>query len=98
MTAGDQELRLQSVAMSRSYEIKPGYPARETPEYFEDTSADIIWQPNVYREAADLAQYVGASTLVDFGCGAGAKLIAHAAEFTTIGIDYGSNIERRRDT
>jgi GT2 family glycosyltransferase/SAM-dependent methyltransferase len=80
--------------VSGSYQIKPGYTSRQAPEYFDDTRTDVIWQPTVYRDVAGLARHLGATRIVDFGCGSGAKLAALAGEFETVGLDYGANIRR----
>ena len=82
--------------MADRYALPDGYVARAKPEYFDDTSVDIIWQPDVYECAAEVARRLEVKTIVDLGCGAGTKLTALLDEFSVIGVDYGPNIERCR--
>jgi SAM-dependent methyltransferase len=79
------------------YFLKPGYTSRARPDYFEDDTEDIVYQPDVYPVAAETARKVGASLLVDIGCGRGEKLVASAGELDTIGIDVGTNLTQCRD-
>lgn len=76
--------------------LPDGYVERPQPEYFLDDTHEttcVTWQPDVYRVAADFGSRLGASTIIDAGCGDGAKLLADCAGFATIGIDYGPNLE-----
>lgn len=73
-----------------------GYISRPNPCYFVDSPTHrggLIWQPDVYPVAADVARSLGARTLIDIGCGQAEKLMAFAGEFNVIGVDYGSNLE-----
>ncbi len=42
---------------------------------YEDLATTTVWQPDVYAQAAELAESVGAVQVVDFGCGSGEKLL-----------------------
>lgn len=76
------------------YFIRAGYVARERPEYSDDLDRHgVVWQPDVYPLAASVARRQGASTLVDVGCGAAAKLSAFHPEFRLFGLDFGKNLE-----
>jgi hypothetical protein len=76
--------------------IRAGYTHRRDPEHFADTEATlgrIVYQPEVYAHAATIAAALGATQLIDFGCGTAGKLVRFAKRFEIIGIDYGPNIE-----
>jgi SAM-dependent methyltransferase len=75
------------------YFLPPTYVSRPNPDYFVDEDLNAVWQPDVYPETAVVARRVGASTVVDVGCGTAAKLVALHPEFEIVGIDYGPNIE-----
>jgi SAM-dependent methyltransferase len=82
--------------MTDSYCIKPGYVHRPKPEYFADSDSGIVWQPDVYVEACRIAGAVGATTIVDVGCGEGRKLAPLYPTFSIIGFDFGPNLEHCR--
>lgn len=84
--------------MADSYFIRDGYRHRPDPEYATDVDTDgVTWQPDVYPEAARVAERLGASCIVDVGCGGGTKLIALHPRFEVVGIDLpGPNIEACR--
>jgi SAM-dependent methyltransferase len=84
--------------MFEGYCIKDGYQHREAPEYFNDYESDLVWQPDVYGELGDFAARLGATRIVDVGCGSAAKLSALHPRFEIVGIDYGANIELCRST
>lgn len=81
--------------MPDEYFIKDGYRHRPEPEYARDIVDDaVVWQPDVYAEAARLADLLGASCIVDVGCGSGAKLVGLHPRFDVVGIDLaGPNLE-----
>lgn len=81
--------------MPDPYFIKDGYRSRPEPEYAKDMENDgVIWQPDVYPEAARVAGVLGATCIVDVGCGSGTKLIALRPLFEVIGMDLpGPNLE-----
>jgi SAM-dependent methyltransferase len=84
--------------MFEGYCLKDGYQHRESPEYFHDYEGDTVWQPDVYGELGDFAARLGATRIIDVGCGSAAKLAALHPRFELIGIDYGANIEMCRRT
>jgi SAM-dependent methyltransferase len=80
-----------------SYFLASNYRERLEPEYFHDEGMDAVWQPDVYPEAAGLARLLGATTIIDLGCGDGGKLSSLNAEFRVVGLDIGANLERSRN-
>ena len=83
--------------MSQQYFVKPGYLHRPAPDYFHDFEGGTVWQPDVYGELPDFAARLGATRIVDVGCGTAAKLAALHPRFEIVGIDHGPNIERCRE-
>jgi SAM-dependent methyltransferase len=81
-----------------AYQIRAGYTVRPVPEYDRDTQRGIVYQPDVYRDAARIAEGLGSARLVDLGCGTGGKLAALAGRFDVVGIDYGPNIQECRSS
>jgi SAM-dependent methyltransferase len=75
------------------------YRRREKPEYPHQPNSRFQkqWQPEVYIAARALAAKLGASRIVDIGCGNGAKLVELARDRSTIGIDFGANFDRARE-
>lgn len=84
---------------SDTYFVKNGYTARPAPDYFVDVEAStgLICQPDVYDDAAAAARALGASRIIDIGCGNGYKLAEHHPEFELVGIDFGTNLETCRE-
>lgn len=76
-----------------SYCVKEGYQTREIPEYFHEVDGDVVWQPDVYGELGDFADRLGATRVIDVGCGSAAKLAALHPRFDVVGIDFGANLE-----
>jgi SAM-dependent methyltransferase len=79
--------------------IKPGYIARQSGVYFEDslmTSDGIVHQPDVYVYAGYLARKFDCTHILDIGCGSGHKLAKLHPEFSVIGVDFGVNIDSCR--
>jgi len=66
--------------------LPAGY-RRRRPLVFMDEPTDLVWQPDVYPTAFDLARSLGRSVVVDVGCGYGRKLAPYVNEFTVVGID-----------
>jgi GT2 family glycosyltransferase len=65
-------------------------------EIFSDTlPGPIVWQPDVYHEAALLAKRLNFSYVIDIGCGNGDKLNDVQIDFGLqgIGLDFQSSIE-----
>lgn len=84
--------------MPDEYFIRDGYAARHDPAYdIRSPDDDIVWQPDVYPEAARIAKSLGASCIVDIGSGDGAKLAALHPRFDLIGLDLpGPNLDHCR--
>jgi Glycosyl transferase family 2 len=81
------------------YRIKPGYTSREAPEYFVDLAEErtgVLYQPDVYARAVEVATRVGATWIIDLGAGNGDKLAAIPPSFEILGLDYGPNVELAR--
>jgi SAM-dependent methyltransferase len=78
------------------YFLPHGYTQRSTPEYFVDSDEDgVLWQPDVYPFAAQVAVQNGCRSIIDLGCGRGGKLnLMQAArpDWRYIGVDVGTNI------
>lgn len=75
--------------------MPPQYTARPQPEYFDDFVIDAnprVYQPDVYDLATTVARLSGRN-IVDIGCGKGGKLRKYAAGISSIGVDFGGNIE-----
>jgi predicted TPR repeat methyltransferase len=75
------------------YCIRPDYRSRVRPKYFIDADNAVCWQPDVYPRAAALATRVGATRIVDLGCGNGDRLAALHPRFQIVGVDLGANLE-----
>jgi SAM-dependent methyltransferase len=78
------------------YCIRAPYTARRRPRYYRDRDDGVVFQPDVYREAARLADELGAVRVVDLGCGNAAKLVELHPRFDVVGVDVGQNLERCR--
>jgi SAM-dependent methyltransferase len=76
------------------YAIRDGYTIRPTPEYFDDDLGGVIWQPDVYGDAARVGARLEAKRIVDVGAGDGTKLADLHPTFGLIGIDFGANVDR----
>lgn len=74
--------------------------ARALNEIYQDTpDPRVVWQPDVYSEAALLAASHGVKTVIDVGCGNGEKLVHHfpSETFKTIGLDFHGSLSLVRD-
>ena len=91
---------LSSLAVPDEYFIRDGYRARVDPQYDLETELDgVVWQPDVYPDAARIAGLVGASCIIDVGTGDGSKLAALHPRFDVIGMDLpGPNLDYCRDS
>jgi SAM-dependent methyltransferase len=79
------------------YFLKEGYVERAQPRYFKaPVEPRKIWQPNVYKAAAEWARWLSCTRIVDIGCGTANKLVPLHPEFEIVGLDYGENIEHCR--
>jgi hypothetical protein len=76
-----------------TYFVKPGYRSRDVPEPSLGGGSETTYQPDVYAFAAVAARSIGATTLIDVGCGRARKLVTSAGTLDTIGIDFDRNIE-----
>jgi SAM-dependent methyltransferase len=79
------------------YGLPESYVRRE-PAPFDDWSdhGGVVWQPDVYADAARMAGTFGLSRIIDVGCGSGKKLVELAGDFDVIGVDCAETIERCR--
>lgn len=84
--------------MPDKYFIRNGYRSRDDPSYDSRVGDDdIVWQPDVYPEAARVAAALGASCIIDVGAGDGAKLAQLHPQFELIGTDLpGPNLDHCR--
>ena len=79
-----------------SFELPENYCSRNKAEYFTDSDevrCGVVWQPDVYLRAIEIAREFGCNTLIDIGCGHAEKLIPCHPEFNIVGVDFGVNIE-----
>jgi SAM-dependent methyltransferase len=75
--------------------LPPQYASRPQPEYFDDFAIEAnprVYQPDVYDLATTVAR-LSDRNIVDIGCGKGGKLRKYAAGISSIGVDFGGNIE-----
>jgi len=70
---------------NRLYEIKPGYRSR--PARNNNLKTTDRAQANVYRFARRLADRAKVASVLDWGCGSGAKLVRLFGHLDTLGID-----------
>lgn len=83
--------------MPDTYSVRDGYAARPQPEYWhERDTLPALYQPDVYRDLARVAEALGCKSIIDVGCGNAEKLVSLNDRFGTIGIDFGPNIEHCR--
>ncbi|MCL4652622.1 glycosyltransferase [Burkholderia multivorans] len=65
--------------------------ARALNEIYEDApETRVVWQPDVYWEASQIAERNAITTVIDVGCGNGEKLVHYFPEerFRTVGLDF----------
>ena len=80
------------------YFLPSGYRSREQPAYdYEHRDDGIVYQPDVYADAARIAERLRALRIIDVGCGNGEKLVALHPRYEIVGIDKGDNLERCRE-
>ena len=83
--SGDGQ-QLPGVGRPDTFFVKPGYQARLQPDYFTDAPPpEIVYQPEVYGFAADLAERASCRAVIDIGCGNGDKLAALHPRFEITG-------------
>jgi len=81
--------------------IREDYTPRAEADYFVDACREtegIVYQPDVYPFAAQLAKRFGVGHLIDVGCGQAEKLAVFRDDFELIGIDFRENLAWCRDT
>jgi 2-polyprenyl-3-methyl-5-hydroxy-6-metoxy-1,4-benzoquinol methylase len=69
------------------YGIKAGYHDAKDSLDFDDRNNQDEWQKEVYLFAAGLMKERNFSSVIDFGCGSGYKLVNYLGEYKTLGID-----------
>jgi hypothetical protein len=79
------------------YCLPEGYRSRPEPERFVGHGYDGGWQPDVYPEAAALAQRLGVGRIVAVGCDFADELAALNPVFDVVGLDTAENIARCRE-
>ena len=72
--------------MSERYFTPREYVHRDNPSLLP-IPADEPWQPDVYKLAALLARALGATRIVDVGCGDAKKLQGLAEDYDVLGLD-----------
>ena len=100
LPTGDPDETVHAGDGARRFCIKPGYVHRAAPEYFVDLTEErdrVVWQPEVYPQAADIARRLGSRRIVDIGAGTAGKLVRLHPEFEIVGIDFGPNLELCRE-
>lgn len=62
--------------------------------FVDDLGGEVIWQPDVYHEAAVLAGRLRIENLIDLGCGSGDKLVALTASspLKVVGVDFNGSL------
>jgi hypothetical protein len=68
---------LATVRSVENYCVRRDYTPRPMPDYFDDMATEdsgVIYQPDVYLRARDIADRLGAWALIDVGAGSGVKL------------------------
>jgi 2-polyprenyl-3-methyl-5-hydroxy-6-metoxy-1,4-benzoquinol methylase len=69
------------------YGIKAGYHHATNSLEFDDRNNRDEWQKEVYAFAATLMKEKKFSSVIDFGCGSGYKLMHFLGDYETIGIE-----------
>lgn len=82
---------------AENYFVKTGYQARSEVRYCHRSAGSITSQEEVYIAARHLAERVGATAVVDLGCGFGEKARTHLGDLQIIGVDFGPNIAHCRE-
>lgn len=85
-------------ATQPAFFIKKNYKHGTRPRYFHDDKDEkkILWQPDVYYCADQLAKMFQCTHIIDIGCGDGTKLVPLHQNYEIFGIDYKSNLEKCR--
>lgn len=82
-------IALRPIGPKENFYIHEGYTIRpEVPHFDATVPTPDEWQVEVYRRASDLASEHGLSSIVDFGCGNGQKLLKYFGElYYTLGLE-----------
>lgn len=69
--------------------------SRKTNEIYVDSVDGLLWQPDVYRYAKEVADANNITNIVDLGCGNGEKLLQSFLNprYSIMGIDYAGSLE-----
>jgi len=78
---------LSPIGSRKNYFIHDGYQHRQQAIYFDDTKFTDQWQLEVYQFAREICDREALSSVYDFGCGSGYKLMKYLNRFRTVGID-----------
>ena len=81
------------LTQNKKFEIKRGYIHKIEYSYFNDTTNTDNWQLEVYLRAKEFAVKLNTSTMVDYGCGSGFKLIKYFPEYNTVGLDVSPTVD-----
>jgi SAM-dependent methyltransferase len=66
----------------------PGGYVEQEPALYVPAVSGVVWQPDVYPYAAQLAAQARCSRIIDLGCSTAAKLLAlHAQGWEVVGVD-----------
>lgn len=75
------------------YSISRGYIHRKDNYHFDDTQNTDMWQKEVYQKAKEIMVENNFTSIIDFGCGSGFKLIKYLSEYETTGIEISPTYE-----
>jgi SAM-dependent methyltransferase len=78
---------LSPLGEKKNYYIHDGYNHRSKAIYFDDTRYTDQSQLEVYRFAKEICVQNNLSTVFDFGCGSGYKLVKFLGNLKTVGVD-----------
>lgn len=73
------------------YALPDGYRSR-IPARYAPAPGGPVWQPDVIPLAAEIADRLGATALVDVGCSTAAKLLPFADRFELVGLDLADQL------
>jgi len=79
-----------------AYFLPDGYVERLDAPQTYDIGGDDTWQREVYETALKLSEALDLTTVLDFGCGSGFKLMKYFGinpKYTTIGVDLAPAVE-----
>ncbi|MEI2302398.1 glycosyltransferase [Ensifer sp. MJa1] len=102
ISQGFQPPRLDKIsvsAVSRESNFASGGGIRTINEKFvDDLGGQVVWQPDVYGEAFELARRLNIENVIDLGCGSGDKLVYCAQNYKIkfLGLDFNGSIDVAR--